>query len=334
MLMQLYIGDTNSENLNYVINQTPQSRKLIQCNGSIAIEEELYEADIITDLHLFVQKQLDAGKDISSLASKLLIKNPYVSTIYKGFKEESTNNTHKPSNAETVAQVCYELSERSQRVEHINNGTGIVSKYKPHTKLCCFIRHGKTLGNLSKRYIGTTNENLCDEGIDELKRYKAKEIYPPSHLLYVSPLKRCIETAKTLYPNQPLLSCALLRECDFGEFENKNYKELEEHPYYQTWVDSNGQLPFPNGETPALFTERCVKGFLSCLNHIPHKSSLNFDKLSWTTFVIHGGTIMSILSELTLPKGDYFSFQVENGQGYLCEYDLDKGVLTILDCIK
>ena len=33
-----------------------------------------------------------------------------------------------------------------------------------------FIRHGMTEGNKSKKYIGITDEVLCDEGIHELKK--------------------------------------------------------------------------------------------------------------------------------------------------------------------
>ena len=333
--MQLYIGDMTTENLNYVIQQYPKSQNLIICNGLTATENELYEADIITELNLYIKKQLTKGKDISLLPSKLLLKNPHVSILYEECEMETTiSNPRITQYTEDITQICYALSQRSQRVESITSGIGRILKYKPNAKLCCFIRHGKTLGNLSRRYIGKTNEPLCKEGIMELKAFQTKERYPKSHLIYVSPLTRCIETAKILFPNQPLLSCNALRECDFGEFENKNYMELQSHPYYQTWVDSNGQLPFPNGEIPALFTKRCLKAFLACINHIPYKTSYISSTPAWTTFVVHGGTIMSILSELTVPKGEYFSFQVENGQGYLCEYDLDKQILTILDCIK
>lgn len=333
--MQLYVCNNTQENLSYILSQQPVSKKLKICNGITATEHELYETDIIYNLHLFIKKQLDASKDINSLPTKLLLKNPYVTIICDDIKNEySPLEKGQIIYKEKIAYICDELTKRSQRVEHIHNDRRSILKNKPNTLLCCFIRHGKTLGNLNRRYIGITDENLCNEGIDELTLFKSQGIYPTSHRLYASPLTRCIETARILYPNQPLLSCNLLKECNFGEFENKNYKELQDHPYYQKWVDSNGCLPFPNGETPALFTKRCVKGFLACINHIPHKSSFTYDTSSWITFIVHGGTIMSILSELTIPKGDYFSFQIENGKGYFCEFDLNKQVLTILDCIK
>ena len=53
----------------------------------------------------------------------------------------------------------------------------------------------------------------------------------------------------------------LLAECDFGEFENKNYKELSDNPHYQEWIDSNGTLPFPGGESKEECADRNLKGF-------------------------------------------------------------------------
>lgn len=52
------------------------------------------------------------------------------------------------------------------------------------------IRHGKTQGNLSGKYIGSrTDEPLCEEGIRELKG----KTYPQAQILFVSPMKRCID---------------------------------------------------------------------------------------------------------------------------------------------
>ena len=91
------------------------------------------------------------------------------------------------------------------------------------------IRHGKTEGNKLARYIGTTDEPLCQEGIDFL----GKMDYPDIHTIYVSPLKRCVQTAEILFPGEPVHIIEELAECDFGEFENKNYRELDGNPKYQ-----------------------------------------------------------------------------------------------------
>ena len=56
------------------------------------------------------------------------------------------------------------------------------------------IRHGKTYGNTLGRYIGVTDEPLCEEGKKELEHKTMDTV----ELLFVSPLKRCLETADIL----------------------------------------------------------------------------------------------------------------------------------------
>ena len=106
------------------------------------------------------------------------------------------------------------------------------------------IRHGQTPGNKLSRYIGTTDEPLSDEGREFLKKIS----YPMPEELFVSPLLRCVETAEILFPGKQLHIIEELSECDFGEFENKNYKELAGNENYQKWIDSNGTMPFPGGD--------------------------------------------------------------------------------------
>ena len=177
------------------------------------------------------------------------------------------------------------------------------------------IRHGKTLGNTKGKYIGCkTDENLCSQGIEEIK----KRQYPKAQFVYVSPMKRCLETAALIYPSLSVDTNVLLRECDFGKFENKNYQELSEVREYQDWVDSNGTLPFPSGERMEEFRERCARGFEECICKAFSKEQKQI------AMVVHGGTIMSILSHFAEPKGEYFKWQIGNGEFY--ELHIDKEV--------
>ena len=69
------------------------------------------------------------------------------------------------------------------------------------------IRHGKTYGNTLGRYIGTTDEELCEEGREALKRLKAGRDFAAVRpgVVYASPLKRCVQTAEILFPEIPVL---------------------------------------------------------------------------------------------------------------------------------
>lgn len=193
----------------------------------------------------------------------------------------------------------------------------------------CLIRHGKTPGNLLGRYIGVTDESLCPEGREQLQR----GLYPRAEMLFVSPLRRCVETAEILYPELLPQREELLRECDFGAFENKNYQELSGDPRYQTWVDSGGTLAFPEGESHEEFCARCREGFRRVLNlAFAGKNSKGFreeeacgggltQEDADLALVIHGGTIMSILEAFGEPQGSFYHWQVKNGEGFTALLD-------------
>ena len=182
------------------------------------------------------------------------------------------------------------------------------------------IRHGKTAGNLLGRYIGSrTDEPLCDEGREKL----AGKQLPEVERLYVSPMKRCVETAEILWPGfdrKKMQKVTDLRECDFGDFENKNYKELSGNGDYQAWIDSNGMLPFPNGESMDAFKSRCLEAFARIVEEVSGAEQEWIASGKTGIFragiVVHGGTIMAILEQYGYPKAAYFDYQVKNGCGY------------------
>ena len=160
------------------------------------------------------------------------------------------------------------------------------------------IRHGQTQGNREHRYIGCrTDEPLCPEGIAQLQNRH----YPPVSRVFVSPMRRCVETANLLYPGVPQTIIGSFRECDFGDFENKNYAELNGRADYQAWIDSGGELPFPHGESRAQFAARCATAFEQIRQQDED-----------CAVVAHGGTLMAIMEKFAVPEGGYFDFQAGN----------------------
>lgn len=88
--------------------------------------------------------------------------------------------------------------------------------YKIH-----LFRHGITRANLEGKYVGLTDYPLCQEGIDALKEYVKGKDYPAIEKIYTSPLRRCRETAKILYPGYKTFDVPQLMEMDFGLYEGK-----------------------------------------------------------------------------------------------------------------
>ena len=175
-----------------------------------------------------------------------------------------------------------------------------------------FIRHGATPGNEEHRYIGRTDEGLSETG-KKLLQQKASEMIMTPDLVLSSPMLRCRQSAQILFPDHTPVEITEWKEMDFGAFEGKNYKELNGNPDYQAWIDSGGTKAFPGGESREDFIKRGRDGMelaIKCIRQLPWKSELK------VAAVVHGGTIMAILSSLW--GGDYFSYQVKNGEGYHC----------------
>ena len=168
------------------------------------------------------------------------------------------------------------------------------------------IRHGMTEGNLKGRYIGKTDEHLCEQG----RKALAELSYPEPDEIFVSPMIRCRETAEILFPGKRFRIIDQLAETDFGDFENKNYRELAGNPQYQQWVDSGGNLPFPGGESREEFRRRTLEGFQRVLTACARE---NKDSAA---VIAHGGTIMTLMEAFGYPRRDFYSWHVGNGEGY------------------
>lgn len=173
------------------------------------------------------------------------------------------------------------------------------------------IRHGVTPGNLEKRYVGTTDEPLTKEAVTVLKKLRNR--YPIPERVVMSPLKRCCQTAALLFPGVPSECCDGLKECDFGRFEYRNYMELSGNEEYQRWIDSNGTLPFPGGESQQSFQERCCQAFLESAAALLQSGCRS------VAYVVHGGTIMALMERFCTEAKTYFDWQVKNQSGFACE---------------
>ena len=181
------------------------------------------------------------------------------------------------------------------------------------------IRHGETPSNKEHRYLGRTDESLSVEGIQKLQKQKNDYYYPSADYVFSSPMKRCVETAQILYPDSKAILILEWKEMNFGAFEGKNYLELRGDERYQAWIDSNGTLPFPNGESREEFVERCKIGFYHMLHKLRELENKKRNNDLRIVIIVHGGTIMSLLSSFY--GGEYFDYQVPNGRGYICKLE-------------
>lgn len=173
-----------------------------------------------------------------------------------------------------------------------------------------FVRHGATAGNLEKRYIGSTDEPLCYEGIEQVK--KLRQFHWAADALFVSPMLRTRQTAQLLFPQCPKQIIDDLRETDFGLFEGKTADELSGSREYQGWLDSMCLGPIPNGELAADFKARCCAAFFNSVQSLPDDAT--------AAFVVHGGVIMAILEAYAQPCRSFYEYHIGNGECLWCNY--------------
>lgn len=172
------------------------------------------------------------------------------------------------------------------------------------------IRHGLTDANTEGRYIGgKTDLPLSSKGKRELKGLYEDLEYPRVPLVFSSPLARCTETAKILFPSREIITVENMREYNFGVFENKTAAELDGRPDYAAWAA--GQMPAPpEGESSKDFVARLALGLNEIIRIMMEREEYE------AAVVMHGGAIMMLLAACGLPQQQPALWTSENGKGY------------------
>ncbi len=177
------------------------------------------------------------------------------------------------------------------------------------------IRHGLTGLGEEGKYQGRLDDGLSQKGIRALERAD----FRPGRL-FVSPALRARETAAILFPDTRAMVLEDLREMDFGAFEGRSWKDMENDPDYRSWVDSGCRERCPGGEDMAMFAERVNAAMDTVLR----------DKTDGTVIVAHGGTMMAALSRRGRPEREYWNWQLPCGCGWMLDYDPDEDCLRVL----
>ena len=167
------------------------------------------------------------------------------------------------------------------------------------------LRHACVPGNRERCFIGSTDQPLDPEGAAAARRLAGA--LPPVELIYRSPMLRCAQTADLLWPGGAQRVIAQLRETDFGPFEGKNHRELEQDPLYRRWLAGE----YTPGESPEAAARRARRGLELLLEDAEKRG------LRRAAAVTHGGTIMAILAAYGRPRRDYYDWNCPNCCGYL-----------------
>ena len=172
------------------------------------------------------------------------------------------------------------------------------------------IRNGLTSGNIEGRYIGHIDEPLSKEGNEQIAQMKKDYKYPAVEAVFSSPLKRCTETAKLIYPDRDPIIIDGFIEYNFGEFEGKTAEELETHPVFADWLAGKPGVSAPFGESNEAFANRIGQTMVKVVDGIIQSG------ITKTAIATPGGVIMALLEMFGLPEASMHEWLTPGGCGY------------------
>jgi broad specificity phosphatase PhoE len=121
------------------------------------------------------------------------------------------------------------------------------------TTLINTLRHGKTFYNREKRYAGTIDIPLSEEGMREAKLLAAKIKEAAFDVVVSSHLRRAVETAQILVDGRaPIVQTPLCGERNFGIMEGLTWDEIQnlEPPILMISVGGDLHTVNPKGGEP------------------------------------------------------------------------------------
>ena len=172
------------------------------------------------------------------------------------------------------------------------------------------LRHGLCAGETEGRYIGHTDAPLTEAGRSQLRQMREEQIYPQAQALFISPLKRCVETARILYPELKPMELPGLKEYFFGEFENKTPEQLQSHPLFARWIAGEPGLAPPFAEELGRFQARISETFVKLCDGLLKTGTKD------CAVITHGGIIMALLAAFGLPEAPMHDWLTPSGCGF------------------
>ena len=179
------------------------------------------------------------------------------------------------------------------------------------------IRHAMTESCAAGLYIGHTDLDACEEGLRQIDALKEEYGgYPEVDAVFSGPLKRCLQTAKRIYPDKEPIVMEGLSEYDFGEFEGRSADELKDLEAFQVWLaGTHPETPVPFGESQIAFNQRICDTFMQIVSGIMQAG------VKSTAIITHGGVIMSLMTAFAVPEAPMHEWMTPNGCGYTLRLD-------------
>ena len=193
-----------------------------------------------------------------------------------------------------------------------------------------FIRHGESVSNLVTQFAGSLDMPLTEKGRKQAAVTANFLRSTPFSVVYASDLSRAYDTgfAVAKMQNIPIIETKQLREIYAGDWEGRQYSELESSfpDSYSVWRRKIGFATCPNGESVSELQTRirkCVEGIVHCHpNEIvciaTHATPIRVMECVWTNTPLSQMHTIPWVSNASVTIAEYG----DDGIGRLVERDL------------
>lgn len=176
------------------------------------------------------------------------------------------------------------------------------------------VRHGESEANVRHMLSGWMDVDLNENGKKELRELRRSVEYPESEAYFCSPLKRCKDTFRILFPDK----CPTISD----EYKEINFRTLEGHilptkeeiyTYFSSWVEDK---PVKDEETISDVMKRGSKALLDTVGKCEKEGKHS------ATIVTHSGIMRSsVIALFNLDKKEFLDMFVPNGLGYVLTFE-------------
>ncbi len=154
------------------------------------------------------------------------------------------------------------------------------------------VRHGITDLHTGDRFWGGTDMPLSKTGIKQAEQLRDRLAEEKIDAVYTSTLSRARVTAEIIASGHKVdvTPCEELCECNFGDIEGMNFKEIKErYPALAEELSERKTGSFPGGETLEQLNDRVLTFIRRLERHKPGETVL---------IVAHGGPVRLLICNL------------------------------------
>ncbi len=191
------------------------------------------------------------------------------------------------------------------------------------------VRHGQTDWNRERRYMGSTDIELNDEGRRQAEKVAQRLKDYDIKMILTSPMKRALETAREIrryHPDAELVVEKDLREVDFGILEGMTKDEIKKK-YKDHWdaIEKNDfNHKVPGGESYAEASVRVLNVLDKVLKSGKDSVIVAHGMVNKIIFMKLMNKLLDEIEQISYRNTSVSVFEMDGGSVRVEEFNCDK----------